>query len=166
MTSRRRQHHRPTNDLAQLRPFVGCTPLQLRRISQWSTTLDVGCGRVLCRQGDVAREGFIVVDGTARVTIDDSPVAVIERHGLIGEIALFAERGARSATVSAMSDMTLVVFNRAEFSAAMFEVPPFAQFAVRQAASRLVENAARASTRRSLISSPAPTSTMSVSGGE
>src|SRR6476620_3929474 len=87
--------------LAELELFSHCTPGQLRRIDQLCTPARVPGGRVLCLQGAAARECFVVVEGRAEVTVDGRFVATIERGQLIGEIALMAPGGRRTATVTA-----------------------------------------------------------------
>ena len=65
-------------------------------------------GRVLCRQGEVAEQCFIIVEGRADVFIDTRGSqldAVISSASSL----LLADRGWRTATVVATSDMSLLV---------------------------------------------------------
>jgi CRP/FNR family transcriptional regulator, cyclic AMP receptor protein len=55
--------------------FSQCSKQQLQEIGRVADELTVPAGTVLTRQGDVARELFILVDGTASVT-RESPLSV------------------------------------------------------------------------------------------
>lgn len=66
----------------------------------------------LTRQGDFGHAVFAVVDGTADVTVDGSPVRHLGRGDVFGEIAVLSS-GRRTATVTSTSPMRLVsVFKR------------------------------------------------------
>jgi CRP/FNR family cyclic AMP-dependent transcriptional regulator len=126
--------------LAELELFAHCTPRQLRRIDQLCSPAKVRAGHVLCLQGAPARQCFVVVDGRAEVTIDGRCVATIERGQLIGEIALMAPGGRRTATVTAATDMRLLVFTTGEFRSLVAAVRPFAHAILRESTRRLVDN--------------------------
>jgi CRP-like cAMP-binding protein len=61
----------------------------------------------LTRQGDFGHSVFAVVDGTADVTVDGSPVRRLGRGDVFGEIAVLSS-GRRTATVTSTSRMRLV----------------------------------------------------------
>ena len=107
---------RPVADLAQIEVFAGCTARQMREIDRLVTRVDVAPGRVLCREGELGRECFAVVAGRAIVTIGGRPVGSIERGQFIGEIALLAAHGRRTAAVTAETPMELVVLTPSEFA--------------------------------------------------
>jgi CRP-like cAMP-binding protein len=126
--------------VAELELFSHCTPGQLRRIDQLCTPARARRGQVLCRQGAAARECFVVVEGRAEVTVDGRFVATIERGQLVGEIALMAAGGRRTATVTAATDMRLLVFTTAEFTSLVAAVRPLAHAILRESTRRLLEN--------------------------
>jgi CRP-like cAMP-binding protein len=129
--------------LPDLELFAGCNARQRRDLSTLLTPVDVRAGRVLCRQGECAEECFVVVDGHADVFVDDALVAGIGPGELVGELALLAEGGLRTATVVAATDMSVLVLSRREFNALEFASPSVLHRVLRDAARRLVENANR-----------------------
>jgi len=135
---RARQSWLPESEL-----FAGCNSRQQRDVARLCTRVDVRAGRVLCRQGECAEECFVVVDGHADVFVDDALVAGVGPGELVGELALLAEGGLRTATVVAASDMSLLVLSRREFNGLEFASPSVLHRVLRDAARRLVENANR-----------------------
>ena len=131
----------PSAKLADLKILAHCTPGQLRRIDQLCTPVSVPPGYVLCVRGEPARQCFIVVAGRADVTIDGRVTAAIGPGQLIGELALMAPGGRRTATVTAATEMRLLAFTTAEYASLMAAVPSLAHAIVREAARRLLENA-------------------------
>lgn len=119
--------------------FADCTPRELRRIDSLSATLTVAAGRVLCRQGDVGRECFVLVDGYVDVDTKHRRYTV-GRGALLGEIALLIPNGRRTATVTALSDITVLVFSRTEFTQLMIGLPTVAHKVLHEATRRLIAN--------------------------
>jgi CRP-like cAMP-binding protein len=78
-------------------------------------TVRVGAGETVFRQGDPGDRYYVVRDGEAEVTVDGRPVAKIGRGAGFGEIALLYGRP-RSATVTALTDLTLAALGRNEFA--------------------------------------------------
>jgi CRP-like cAMP-binding protein len=77
---------------------------------------------VLCNENETGNECYIVIDGQAAVTIGGQHVATIEPGGFFGEMALL-DGGPRIATVTAASDMELLVLSRREFLELIDQVP-------------------------------------------
>jgi CPA1 family monovalent cation:H+ antiporter len=85
----------------------------------------------LTREGDFGHCLFAIVDGTASVTVDGTPVRELGPGDLFGEIAVLAS-GRRTATVTASTPMRLVSLfkrdlwrlaeERPEFDAALREL--------------------------------------------
>jgi CRP-like cAMP-binding protein len=119
--------------------FADCTTRELRRIDRLATIVRVARGHVLCRQGEIGRECFVILDGEADVEIKGRHF--VERRGaLLGEIALLTPGGRRTADVSSRTELTVVAFNRLEFSRLLAAIPGVAHKVVRQSARRLVED--------------------------
>jgi NTE family protein len=129
--------------LPDLELFHGCRSRELREFGQLCTTVSVRSGRVLCRQGEIGRECFVIVAGRADVFIDNARVATVAKGDLVGELALLADRASRTATVVATTDMRLLVLTRREFAALAESAPGVLQRVLREATRRLVENSAR-----------------------
>lgn len=120
--------------------FADCTNRELRRIDTLSTITSRKAGHVLCRRGDVGSECFVVLDGEVDVDTDCRRYTV-GPGALLGEIALLISNGRRSATATARTDVTVLVFSRTEFNQVMQGLPIVAHKIVNEAARRLVENA-------------------------
>lgn len=119
--------------------FADCTPRELRRIDGLAATTTVAAGRVLFRQGDIARECFVLLDGEVDVDANDRHHTV-GRGALLGEIALLIPDGRRTGTVTALSDLVVLVFTRTEFTQLMTGVPTVAHKILHEATRRLIEN--------------------------
>lgn len=111
--------------LAKVSLFAGADHKELVEISKATTEHTAAAGDVLVRQGDPGREAFIVIEGEAEVTVDGNTVATLGPGACIGEIALL-DKGLRSATVTATTDMKLLVLDPREFKGLMLKVPPIA----------------------------------------
>jgi CRP/FNR family transcriptional regulator, cyclic AMP receptor protein len=113
------------DQLAAVSLFSGADHKELVEISKATTELRVDAGTVLVTQGEPGREAFIVVEGEATVSVDDTEVATLGPGACIGEIALL-DRGLRSATVTAATPMTLLVLDPREFKGLMLKIPAIA----------------------------------------
>jgi CRP-like cAMP-binding protein len=119
--------------------FAACTGKELRRVEVLGTPANIAAGDLVIRRGDIGRECFVVLDGQADVEIDGCHHTVT-RGALIGEIALLVQGARRTATVVAITDLTVLVFNRAEFGQLMNGLPAVAHKVLREASRRLVED--------------------------
>jgi CRP/FNR family transcriptional regulator, cyclic AMP receptor protein len=106
--------------------FESCDRRHLERIGQLADELDVTDGTVLMRQGDMAHDLMIVVDGRVRLERDGKPLGTMEPGDFFGEIALIAE-GRRTATATADGNARLLVVSHREFHALMDEFPGVAR---------------------------------------
>ena len=107
----------PTTEHAHLRslPLFGrASGRELDRIATLTTAVRVQPGRVLCTEGTVGREFFVVESGEAVVSVDGVEVAMLGPGSFFGEIALLDHR-LRTATVTALSPMTVLVQTPGEF---------------------------------------------------
>lgn len=129
----------PVRQLRDVDLFAACTTRDLRRIDKMATTITVPAGRVLCRHGEIGRECFIVLDGQLDVALADRHVTV-GPGAVVGEIALLTPNGRRTATVTARTDSTVLVFARIEFGHLLNVFPTIAHNIVRESARRLVED--------------------------
>jgi CRP-like cAMP-binding protein len=117
--------------------FAACTGKELRRIEALGTPAHIAAGHILIQQGEIGRECFVVLDGQADIDIDGCHHTVT-RGALIGEIALVVQGARRTATVVAITDLKVLVFNRAEFGQLMNGLPAVAHKVLREASRRLV----------------------------
>jgi CRP-like cAMP-binding protein len=118
--------------------FSACTNRELRRIASLADQIEVPKGKVLTRQGDPGWECFVITEGEAKATMRGRGSATLGPGSFFGEMALL-DQGPRSATVTAESDMRLLVLSSRDFSALLEEVPSVARRMMRGLAERLRE---------------------------
>ena len=112
--------------LSQVQLFSACSKRDLARIAALTVEIEVPEGRVLVRQGEFGHECFVIEAGTARVSIRGRKSTKVGPGDVFGEMALLYD-APRSATVTAETDMHLVVLNAREFSALLEDVPSVAR---------------------------------------
>lgn len=96
--------------LGRVPMFEGLPHKVLARIDSHCDELEVRPGRTLTHEGDASDEVFIVAEGNAEVRIGGELVGKTEVGEMIGEIGVLEKRP-RSATVTAVTDMRLLVVN-------------------------------------------------------
>jgi CRP-like cAMP-binding protein len=128
--------------LAEVPLFSACSKKDLMKVARASDEVDVPEGRVLCKEGQTGREFFLILAGTASVKRNGRKVATLGKGQFFGEMALL-DRGPRSATVVADTDMTLLVLGQREFGGLVDEVSGLAHKLLAAMASRLREADAR-----------------------
>jgi CRP/FNR family transcriptional regulator, cyclic AMP receptor protein len=102
--------------------FSACSKRDLRRIAALVDEIDVPEGKVFIRQGEPGWECFVIADGKAKATMRGTGSASLGRGDVVGEMSLL-DQGPRSATVTATSDMHLLVLSSRSFSALINQVP-------------------------------------------
>jgi CRP/FNR family transcriptional regulator, cyclic AMP receptor protein len=132
-------------DLSEIWLFASCSARDLRHIRQSLDEVTVGPGRVLCREGSVGREFFLIVEGRASVRRKDRKIATLGPGRYFGELALL-DRLPRSASVIADTDMTLLVLEQRAFIGILDSVPSLARKLLGAMAVRLREADPRADT--------------------
>lgn len=118
--------------------FSACSKKELQTIARASDDVEVPAGKVLVEEGKPGHEFFLIEDGTAEVRRNNRKVATLARGQFFGELSLL-DRGPRSATVIANTDMTLVVLGQREFLGVIDEVPAMAHKLLAALAGRLRE---------------------------
>ncbi|TMK73204.1 MAG: cyclic nucleotide-binding domain-containing protein [Actinobacteria bacterium] len=118
----RRRRDPKVERLARVQLFSTCSKRDLSRIAALAEEIEVPAGRVLMRQGDPGREAFVIADGRAKATIRGKGSAKLGPGECFGEMALL-HSAPRSATVTAESDMRLLVLGSREFSELIESVP-------------------------------------------
>ena len=78
--------------------------------------VDIAEGTRLTREGLVAKEAFVVVEGEAEVFVDGEAVATVGPGDFVGELAML-DLGPRSATVRARTPMRVLVIGPKAFGA-------------------------------------------------
>ena len=124
--------------LASVSLFSACSQSELTAVARASDEVDLSEGRVLCEQGDIGREAFVILDGTAEVRRNGKKVATLATGACFGELALL-DNGPRTATVVATSDLKVLVIGAREFAALVSEVTPIALKLLKSLATRIRE---------------------------
>jgi CRP/FNR family transcriptional regulator, cyclic AMP receptor protein len=122
--------------------FSACSKRDLRRIAALADEIDVPEGRVLMRQGEPGQECFVIAEGKAEVRVRGSGSTSLGPGDVVGEMSLL-DRGPRSATVTATTDMYLLVLSSRSFSALINQVPLVARRIMAVLAERVREAEAR-----------------------
>jgi CRP-like cAMP-binding protein len=90
--------------------FEGLPQKVLARIDSHCGEITAHPGRTLIHEGDASQEAFIVADGNAEIRIGDEVVRQTDVGEMIGDIGVLEKRP-RTATVTAVTDMRLLVLN-------------------------------------------------------
>jgi CRP/FNR family cyclic AMP-dependent transcriptional regulator len=124
------------NHLKTVPLFARCDKAQLTEIAKVADELTVKAGTVLMREGEIGRELFLVVEGTADVARNSQVVATIGPSDFVGELAVLAH-APRNATVTARTDMDVLVMTSAALSQLLDDIPGLAKHLLYEVAERL-----------------------------
>ncbi len=105
--------------------FSGCTDAELQAIDRLTIPDDVPAGVVLCREGRVGRQAFVIVSGEAILTIGGVEVARLGPGSFFGEMAIL-DRAPRVGTVTSATPMKVLVFNATELTS-LVQLPRIAR---------------------------------------
>ncbi len=111
--------------LARVPLFATCSTKDLQKIAKASDEIAVKAGTTLVDQGQQGREAFIVVEGSAAVKRNGRKITTLGPGAVIGELSLL-DRGPRTATVTADTDMTVLVIDQRNFAGVIDQVPALA----------------------------------------
>ena len=109
--------------------------VQLERVCE---DLEVEQGRVLCKEGEVGHEFFVLVNGKVQVSRKGRRVATMGGGDFVGGIALVTKLP-RTATVTAETPVRLFVLTSREFHAVLDRNPKVERKVLRALARRLAE---------------------------
>jgi small-conductance mechanosensitive channel/CRP-like cAMP-binding protein len=131
----------PTREaLAKVPVFVPLGPEELETLSRDAVRHDYGRGERVVRQGDPGDALFVVLEGTAVVSVADEhgaerEVARLMRGEFFGEMALLTGEP-RTANVTAVDDLAVLVIYKDTLQAMLVRRPPLAQEMAEIVASR------------------------------
>lgn len=125
-------------NLARIPLFAGFSKRDLQRIARASNEVTRDAGTVLVDQGELGREAFFVIEGTATVKRNNRKVGTLGPGDAIGELSLL-DHGPRTATVTADTEMTVLVLSAREFTGLIEQVPGLAHKLLAQLAQRVRE---------------------------
>lgn len=125
--------------LKQVPLFADLDKRELDAVSQAATDLELEPGDVLMREGTMANEMVIVVDGTLEVSRDGEHIADIGPGGFAGEMALLTHSH-RHATVITKTACSVLHIDGRAFSALLEDVPEIAVKMLPIVAGRVIDN--------------------------
>src|SRR5882672_1881984 len=111
--------------IAAIPLFAGLSQVDLGRLSEAATELEVLEGSTLTTEGEFGHALFAVEDGTADVFSDGRIVGAVGPGDVVGEIAVIAS-GRRTATVVATSPMRLIALFKRDVWTLEQSSPPVA----------------------------------------
>lgn len=113
----------PKLDLLRRVPlFTQCKAEPLELIRRLADEVDVQDGYTLMRQGDIAREFFLIVDGKVRIERDGTTLKTLGPGDYLGEVALLSE-SPRTATAVTEGPAKLMVITHQGFNSLMDSSP-------------------------------------------
>jgi CRP/FNR family transcriptional regulator, cyclic AMP receptor protein len=119
--------------------FASVSKNGIRSIVSASTEVDVRSGRVLVREGDFDRDLYVITRGEATVFQRGRKLAMLGPGDFFGELA-FLERSPRTATVTAATDMRLMVLSHREMAEIVEREPAVARRMLEALARRVRAN--------------------------
>jgi CRP-like cAMP-binding protein len=123
-------------ELSGVSLFSGCSRRELQTIARSAKEVAHPDGRVLVKEGDRGIGFFLIVEGTAKVTVHGRTRAKLGRGDYFGEIALL-DQGTRTATVTATSPVKLLGITAWVFRGLIQEHPTIALKMLEIVAARL-----------------------------
>jgi len=102
--------------------FAGCSKGDLARIGRIADEVDLREGKELIRENDLARQFFVLLDGSADVRRKGRKIATLGRGDFFGEIGLVTDR-ATTASVTTTSPTRVLVIMRHAFRTLLREHP-------------------------------------------
>jgi CRP/FNR family cyclic AMP-dependent transcriptional regulator len=138
MYSSRMPADRKLEHLANVRMFSSLSKKELGLVSRAADVVKTKAGTEIVTEGRTGHEFFLILAGEAAVRRNGRKVATLGPGSYFGELALL-DRGPRSATVVAESDVDLLVIGQREFMAVLDQVPNLAHKLLVSMAARLRE---------------------------
>jgi CRP-like cAMP-binding protein len=116
--------------------FSGYTMAQLRDLRRLADQVKVGEGKILVREGQFGTEFFMILAGSVEVTQKGLLANILGPGDFFGELAASNCGWVRNATVTALSELELLIIGRRELNA-LLDIPQFRDALLKKMASRL-----------------------------
>lgn len=117
--------------------FEGLSKKELRELASATEDLKIEAGTVMCREGSLGREFFVIVEGVAEVTKGGKRLATRQAGEFFGEIALITTTK-RTATVTAKTPIRCFILTRGDFRRVLDENPRVQRKVMEALAERLL----------------------------
>lgn len=118
-----------------------------RHVASWADEVQVPAGRTLTKEGEHAREFFVIICGSAELQQNGQPLAGLGAGAFFGDAGMLGSARTHAETVVTTSMTRLLVIGRREFAAIMWRFPAVAERIRRQAATRAARPRRRAGAR-------------------
>jgi len=102
--------------------FYGCTDNEFRRVADISTIVETPAGTVLTQMGAPGDSFFLIIDGRVSVQTQVAAGDELSPGDFFGEMSLL-DGESRSATITATTDVRLLVVDRSHFWRLLDETP-------------------------------------------
>lgn len=118
--------------------FEDLSRKELTELARMTEDVEVPEGKVLCKEGEVGNEFFVIIEGEAEVTRRGKHVATDRGGEFFGEISLL-ERSKRVATVTAKTPLRFFVLTGQDFRHLLDENPRVERKVLHALAKRVLE---------------------------
>ena len=129
---------RKLEHLANVRMFSSLNRKELSLVAKAADVVTIKAGNEVVQEGSPGHEFFLILDGEASVKRGKRKIATLGAGSYFGEMALL-DRGPRSATIVADTDLKLVVLGQREFMGLLDQVPALSHKLLVAMATRLRE---------------------------
>jgi CRP-like cAMP-binding protein len=120
--------------------FEELSKKELTTLASATDDLAVDPGTVLCREGRIGTEFFVIVDGDAEVTQGGKKIATLSGGDFVGEIALLTTTK-RTATVTVTTPLRCFVLTQSAFRRVLAESPSVQVKVMKSLADRVAHDA-------------------------
>lgn len=105
-------------------------------LSKNATVVEISPGEVLCRQGEVPRQVFLLLEGNVKVRKNDQEIAQLGPNSILGELSIANRQPYRSADVISEGASTVAAISLREFYTLCAKSPSFAAWVDENVATR------------------------------
>ena len=116
--------------------FAGLNKRQLAALNRHLDEVRIPAGRTIINQGSVGYEACVVLEGTVAIQRDGALLETAGAGVVFGEMAMI-DKGVRTASVVAVTDVTLAVLGPRSFDLAIEEIPGLAKVLLQNMSRRL-----------------------------
>jgi CRP/FNR family transcriptional regulator, cyclic AMP receptor protein len=118
--------------------FEGLSRKELTQLARVSEDMEIDAGKVLCKEGEIGHEFFVIVEGEVEVKRKGKSLGTRGDGDFLGEIALLQETP-RTATVTAKTPLRVFVLTSKDFKHLVDENPNVERKVMRALAQRVAE---------------------------
>lgn len=129
-------HH--LDSLKSVTLFSNCSKKELEKVARASDEVKMTEGTLIADQGQMGREAFVILKGEVTVKRNGRKVATLGAGDVVGEMSLL-DKGPRTASVVAATDVELLVIDSRRFLAVIDDIPSIAHKLLAALAGRIRE---------------------------